>query len=180
MVSGFLCTRLAGSLTVQYSVVVTRTVATFTPNTSGSTNLPDGVIHIYRERSLESQASSENSTASTSKTPIPRSNGVANQVLSTMTADDDITIVAILAIPPWMNPADLLAFVAPAGDGMAHLRLIRDTSPNRTMAIIQFRDAASAKEFVNEFNGQQFNSIEVCTLNFVCSRMWGSSWIRDE
>jgi BRCA1-associated protein len=82
-----------------------------------------------------------------------------------MTADEDITTVAILAVPPWMNPSDFLAFVAPAAEGMAHLRLIRDVSPNRTMVIIQFRDAFSAKEFVTEFNGQPFNSVEVSALS---------------
>lgn len=44
---------------------------------------------------------------------------------------------------------------------MKHLRLIHDVSPNRTMVIIQFREASHASEFIEEFNGKQFNSVEV-------------------
>ena len=76
-------------------------------------------------------------------------------------ADQECTTVAVLAVPPWMNTSDFLAFVAPSSEAMAHLRLIRDACPNRTMAVIQFRDAKSADEFVEEFNGKQYNSIEV-------------------
>lgn len=76
------------------------------------------------------------------------------------------TIVAVLAVPFWMTPSDFLAFVAPAAEGMKHLRLIRDTSPNRTMVVIQFREATSAQEFTDEFNGRQFNSVEVRTQSF--------------
>ena len=60
-----------------------------------------------------------------------------------------------------MAPADFLAFVAPAAENMKHLRLIRDAQPNRTMAVVQFRTAEAATEFLEEFNGRQFNAVEV-------------------
>lgn len=34
-------------------------------------------------------------------------------------------MMGVLAVPAWMTPSDFLAFVAPAADGMAHLRMIR-------------------------------------------------------
>ena len=70
-------------------------------------------------------------------------------------------MMGVLAVPSWMTPSDFLAFVAPAADNIAHLRLIRDSLPNRTMVVIQFRDASSATEFIEEFNGAPFNSVEV-------------------
>jgi BRCA1-associated protein len=43
-------------------------------------------------------------------------------------ADSDGYMVGVLAVPSWMTPSDFLAFVAPAQDGMAHLRMIRYVS----------------------------------------------------
>jgi BRCA1-associated protein len=40
------------------------------------------------------------------------------------TESDGVTL-AVLAVPSWMTPSDFLGFVAPAVDGMAHLRIIR-------------------------------------------------------
>lgn len=43
-------------------------------------------------------------------------------------ADSDGYMVGVLAVPSWMTPSDFLAFVAPAEEGMAHLRMIRCVS----------------------------------------------------
>lgn len=131
-------------------------VATFIPNLSsksGSTNLPDGIVHIFRDGTNVQDISAN--TASTSK---------AAQDSTADITDQECTTVAVLAVPQWMNPSDFLAFVAPAAESMAHLRLIRDASPNRTMVVIQFREAASTAEFIEEFNGRTFNSVEVHIL----------------
>lgn len=40
-------------------------------------------------------------------------------------ADSDGYMVGVLAVPCWMTPSDFLAFVAPAQEDMAHLRMIR-------------------------------------------------------
>ena len=42
-------------------------------------------------------------------------------------ADDesDGVMLGVLAVPSWMTPSDFLAFVAPAVDGIGHLRIIR-------------------------------------------------------
>lgn len=64
-----------------------------------------------------------------------------------------------------MAPSDFLAFVAPAAESMKHLRLIRDAQPNRTLAVVQFRSADAATEFLEEFNGRQFNAVEVSLVD---------------
>lgn len=37
-------------------------------------------------------------------------------------------MMGVLAVPSWMTPSDFLAFVAPAAEGMTHLRIIRYAS----------------------------------------------------
>ena len=96
-------------------------------------------------------------------------------------ADTDGYMVGVLAVPSWMTPSDFLAFVAPAEDGMAHIRMIRyvscsifsihptncalyrDTAPNRSIALIKFRKAENALEFAEAYNGKKFNSMTVST-----------------
>ena len=130
----------------------TTPMAEFYEFSSGTTDLPEGIIHIFREAPKARVDEVDGNSPSTSK--------VVSSARDIMTLEDQ-TIVAVLAVPSWMSSSDFLAFVAPAAEGMAHLRLIRDSSPNRTMAVIQFRDSSSATEFIEEFNGQQFNTIEV-------------------
>ena len=89
------------------------------------------------------------------------SNAAGPSSVRVVTDIPECTIVAVLAVPPWMTPSDFLAFVSPSVEGIKHLRLIRDVSPNRTMVVIQFREEAGAVEFFEAFNGKQFNSIEV-------------------
>jgi BRCA1-associated protein len=115
-------------------------------------------------------------------------------------ADSDGYMVGVLAVPSWMTPSDFLAFVAPAQDGMAHLRMIRyvsllwmmpilmiffifdrDTSPNRSIALIKFRNAESAFEFAEVYNGKTFNSMNVSSLvfGFFCNFFSTASPARD-
>lgn len=89
--------------------------AEFIPNMttkSGSTNLPEGTVHVYRQCAERRQngmdESNEPSAASASET-VP----------------EEGLMLGVLAVPAWMTPSDFLAFVAPAAEGMAHLRLIR-------------------------------------------------------
>jgi hypothetical protein len=86
--------------------------AEFIPNTttkSGSTNLPEGTVHVYRQCNERRQNDmDEPSAASASETVL-----------------EDGLMLGVLAVPAWMTPSDFLAFVAPAAEGMAHLRLIR-------------------------------------------------------
>jgi BRCA1-associated protein len=45
----------------------------------------------------------------------------------TSSSDDasDGVMLGVLAVPSWMTPSDFLAFVAPAAESIAHLRIIR-------------------------------------------------------
>ncbi|CAG8726460.1 4574_t:CDS:2, partial [Acaulospora colombiana] len=85
----------------------------------------EGIIHLYRTS--------------------PNSGNVEQYV-------EDGTMLAILAIPSWMNVSDFLTFVSPAYE---------DALPNRALALIKFRSAQDASDFREEFNGKYFNSMEV-------------------
>ncbi|KAI6104011.1 hypothetical protein EDD16DRAFT_456363 [Pisolithus croceorrhizus] len=120
---------------------------------SGSTNLPEGVVHLYRD--CERPRNGEKRASSGPSDPASAS------------AADDGTTLGVLSVPSWMTPSDFLAFVAPAADGMAHLRLIRDSMPNRSMAIIKFRRPEEAAEFAEVYNGKSFNSMDPETCHVV-------------
>ena len=103
-------------------------------------------------------------------------------------ADSDGYMIGVLAVPSWMTPSDFLAFVAPALEDMAHLRMIRcvsciikclhsfyevrpshrDTAPNRSIALIKFRKVESALEFAEAYNGKAFNSMNVSPSLLAC------------
>lgn len=84
-------------------------VAKFVPHnanvTTGSTNLPQGVVHVFRE-----------SFGEPSEAEAPKISAAS---------DADGIIIGVLAVPSWMKPSDFLAFVAPAAEGISHLRMIR-------------------------------------------------------
>ena len=145
-------------------------------------------MHIFREYSRTSDEPSKSPTTYASAA----ANGPAQPVEPEESAhanveSDDVTL-AVLAVPSWMTPSDFLTFVAPAADGVAHLRMIRsvlsapashsarqptdsdrnlcfrDSAPNRSIVVMKFREPANAAEFAEAYNGKQFNSMEVCHL----------------
>ncbi|KAJ3847101.1 hypothetical protein EV368DRAFT_51771 [Lentinula lateritia] len=124
-------------------------VAHFVANetVSGSTNLPEGVVHVYREN----------------ETPTGQP--------STSRPVTDSVILGILAVPSWMAPSDLLTFVAPAAETISHLRILRDCVPNRSIALIKFPKPGDASEFIEAYNGKPFNSMEpeICNVVHVLS-----------
>ncbi|TFY59144.1 hypothetical protein EVJ58_g5968 [Rhodofomes roseus] len=141
-------------------------VATFSPSashsaTSGSTNLPEGIVHIYRDvAGIEESGALTNDGAS----PGPEdSKDSAPKVVS----DSQGLILAVLAVPAWMTPSDFLAFVAPATDGISLLRMIRDSAPNRSIVLLKFREASHASQFIESYNGKPFNSMEPETCHVV-------------
>ncbi|KIJ62026.1 hypothetical protein HYDPIDRAFT_95269 [Hydnomerulius pinastri MD-312] len=130
--------------------------ATFVPHArtkSGSTNLPEGVVHVYRDCDRRPDS---DKLASTSSGSSDRD-----------TNHDDGLTLGVLAVPAWMTPSDFLAYVAPVAEGMAHLRLIRDSVPNRSIAILKFRQVDEATEFVEAYNGKPFNSMDPETCHVV-------------
>ena len=88
--------------------------ATFIPNKhtkTGSTSLPEGVVHIFRDSASILSSGELEAGASTSSV--------------SGNADYDGVMLGVLAVPSWMTPSDFLAFVAPASEGMTHIRIIR-------------------------------------------------------
>jgi len=77
----------------------------------GSTNLPQGVVHIFRESPLKTDTESADPCLMDGET-------------KTELGADDNTL-AVLAVPSWMTPSDFLSFVEPAAEGIVHLRMIR-------------------------------------------------------
>ncbi|KIM44535.1 hypothetical protein M413DRAFT_442504 [Hebeloma cylindrosporum] len=135
--------------------------ATFVPHTrkkSGTTNLSEGTVHVFRE-------------GSSKPTPEELEAKVAEMSLTNPMDDADGIMLGVLAVPSWMTPSDFLAFVAPAVEGIGHLRIIRDFAPNRSMVIIKFLNPADAAEFTEAYNGKPFNSTEpeICHVVHVLS-----------
>ncbi|PPR03194.1 hypothetical protein CVT26_008042 [Gymnopilus dilepis] len=136
--------------------------ATFVPHTrskTGTTNLPEGTVHVFREgASKPSLEELEEKVASLSLTE-----GESD--------DSDGIMLGVLAVPSWMTPSDFLAFVAPVADDIGHLRIIRDFAPNRSMVIIKFLNPAAAADFAETYNGKPFNSMEpeICHVVHVLS-----------
>jgi BRCA1-associated protein len=92
-------------------------VATFVPQNrtkSGSTNLPDGVVHVYRDAERQKLAETDEGISAPDASRMMLEN-----------ADSDGYMVGVLAVPSWMTPSDFLAFVAPAQEDMSHLRMVR-------------------------------------------------------
>ncbi|RKP25596.1 hypothetical protein SYNPS1DRAFT_15442, partial [Syncephalis pseudoplumigaleata] len=98
----------------------TETPATV-PFLLGCTQLDQGVIHLYREW--------PHKPATTAAEP------------SEHREEDDTLMASVLAVPAHMTPADLLAFLGSAIDGVSHIRLLRDASPHRYIALLKFRQS---------------------------------------
>eukprot|EP00026_Physarum_polycephalum_P006206 Phypoly_transcript_06248.p1 GENE.Phypoly_transcript_06248~~Phypoly_transcript_06248.p1 ORF type:complete len:549 (+),score=111.46 Phypoly_transcript_06248:126-1772(+) len=104
---------------------------------SGNPNVEvlNGVIHLYRDKQF--------SLPDHFTLPTKRSN-----------------MVCVLAVPSDMPIADFVHFTGPSQKSITNIRVIRDSSPNKYMAILQFVDQAAADEFYLAFNGRRYNSLE--------------------
>ncbi|KZT53407.1 zf-UBP-domain-containing protein [Calocera cornea HHB12733] len=125
----------------------TTTTTSPSPPESGTTTLPSGTLHLFRHPTAP---------------PLP--------------ADDptDGPLLGILALPAYFTPSDLLDFLspllAPPQNALAHIRVLRDSFPDRSLVLLKFRpspDAAhAAAEFTQLHNGRPFQdaSPELCRL----------------
>ena len=77
----------------------------------GSTNLPEGVVHIFREPPTRTVTEATD-------------DGLVNDETKMELGAYENTL-AVLAVPSWMTPSDFLSFVEPAAEGIVHLRMIR-------------------------------------------------------
>ncbi|KIO26479.1 hypothetical protein M407DRAFT_234894 [Tulasnella calospora MUT 4182] len=144
-------------------------VASWEPNpdiTFGTANLPEGIIRIFRD-------TVDQSNAKTSKSEEHQisSSTHQKQPVQGFHADGEGTTLAVLAIPFFMTPADFLGFLGSAEDQITHIRIIRDGSPSRTIALLKFRSKHAADEFGAAFNGREFlpTETEICHVVRVLS-----------
>ena len=105
---------------------------------SGRTALNWGIIHLYREAGV----------SPTPSTPTEKTRAQA---------EDDGTIVAVILVPGNISVAAFLEFISPALDGVMHLRMLRDSSPNRNLVIIRFKKASEADQFRRMYMGKAFS-----------------------
>jgi BRCA1-associated protein len=132
------------------------------PFVLGCASLGKGVLHLYRNvlpstshTTVGDVAGGGAQAATTSTMPESSSENV-------MSADgSDGTLIALLAVPSHMTPADVLAFLGAAIEHMTHLRLVHDVSPHRYIALLKFSEPIYADAFVEEFHGRPFSLLEV-------------------
>jgi BRCA1-associated protein len=86
-------------------------------------------------------------------------------------------MVCVMAVPANMPIADFVSFTGPCQKNITNMRIIRDSSPNRYMVIIKYKDQAAADEFYTIFNGTKYNSLEpeLCHILYVAQVEYFSS-----
>ncbi|CED83655.1 Cytoplasmic Zn-finger protein BRAP2 (BRCA1 associated protein) [Phaffia rhodozyma] len=139
---------------------------------SGTLNLPLGVVHLYRHSSSTKPGDGQSAERPNLPLACSSSAHVTAEVKSASKEQiaqtaHDTTLVAILAIPSYMTPSDFLAYVGQVEEEMECLRMIRDVSPARSLGLIKFRSQQASEEFIEEYNGKPFNSLEPETCHVV-------------
>jgi BRCA1-associated protein len=89
--------------------------------------------------------------------------------------DSDDTTVAIVAVPSYLSPTEVLAFLGESiTKDVSHFRMIKSENPNRFMVLMKFRSHETARSFQEQFNEIPFSSIEAecCHIIFVKSVMF--------
>ncbi|KAJ3161422.1 hypothetical protein HDU86_007204 [Geranomyces michiganensis] len=147
---------------------ITPTSGAFIPFQHGMTELNAGILHLYRDREEV-----ENVLAASKGSP-PSALDKGSEQASQLTAEQTFhsskgtgTILCVLAVPSYMTAQDFLAFVGPMHQDMAHLRIVRDSLPNRYMVLIKFRNRNAADDFYAEYNGREYTSFEAETCHVV-------------
>ncbi|XP_059177999.1 BRCA1-associated protein-like [Physella acuta] len=106
-----------------------------------SVELTNGILHIYKDSQMT-------------------------------TLDKDVTrseMLCMMGVPASYTIHDLIKFIAPMGDCVNYMQVLRDAIPNQYMLLIKFKDQTSADNFYTYFNNRPFNSIEpdICHLVYV-------------
>ncbi|KAM0750679.1 hypothetical protein T439DRAFT_325737 [Meredithblackwellia eburnea MCA 4105] len=130
------------------------------PEKSGSTDLYWGTVHLYKELGATDDPTPTSTSGANGKQPSTSGPGAILDL-------DDGTVVGMVAVPGNVNAATLLQFVQPALESIVQLRILRDSTPNRTIVLIRFREANDAQEFRVMFNGKPYydtKDSEVCRV----------------
>ncbi|GAA5900606.1 hypothetical protein JCM8208_000545 [Rhodotorula glutinis] len=121
------------------------------PETSGTTDLFFGTIHLYRELGAETSTAADKRKAK---------------------EEDDSRAVGLVSVPGVLNAAALLEFIAPALDDVEQVRMLRDATPNRSLVLVRFHDAAKANEFRRMYDGRPYHDSkdsEICHVVSISS-----------
>lgn len=91
---------------------------------------------------------------------------------------EEAKTLCLLSVPGALGAPDLLAFAAACQQDIAHVRVLRDGSPDHYMALFTFRTSQAAREFHETFDGVPYSSLEP---NALCHMAWVSrvEWARD-
>ncbi|XP_045503101.1 BRCA1-associated protein [Colias croceus] len=84
---------------------------------------------------------------------------------------EEAKTLCLLSVPGALGAPDLLAFAAACQQDIAHVRVLRDGSPDHYMALLTFRTSAAAREFHSAFDGVPYSSLEPAAL---CHTAWVS------
>lgn len=129
-----------------------QTKGIYLPSKAQTTDVGWGVVHLYRD-AQETAALDPDSYAS--KHSAVDNHGPDFNI-------EDCTTLAILTVPSWMMPSDLLGFVGDqTREDVSHFRLIRSGRANKYMVLMKFRSAKKAREWQKQWNGKLFSAMEV-------------------
>jgi BRCA1-associated protein len=129
---------------------------------SGSTQLNAGVLHLYRDKT------EVDDILETESIEIPDPKQSSSELASIKGCG---TILCVLAVPSYMSSQDFLNFIGPSRKVVSHIRIVRDSFPNRYMVLIKFRNSKAADTFYRQYTGKPFNSLdpEVCHVVYIKS-----------
>ncbi|KAJ1743443.1 hypothetical protein LPJ55_001703 [Coemansia sp. RSA 990] len=126
-----------------------------------------GILRLYRSRHVypEPQCLESNYPEQIAGSSAATTSNAAKSCVGA--TEERPRTLAVLAVPGYMTPADFLTFTASFRDGIEHVRVIRDGSPNHYMMLLQFRSVAVADEFYAYYNGKTFSPLEPETCHVV-------------
>ena len=156
---------------------VSTPIAKFYPSAKeGTVDLDVGTVHLFRDlKSLNNDVDNANNNTNNNNNDnnnaIKELEIIRNSSNNNVNSFDNQSVVGVLAVPSSMSPSEFLEFIRPALDAISHLRIIRDSQPNRSIILIKFRDGRDAIEFREMYDGQPFSSIdkEICRVVHISS-----------
>ncbi|CAH8510563.1 unnamed protein product [Schistosoma turkestanicum] len=101
----------------------------------------EGIIHIYKNQR-----------------EVPRCSAIVTS-----------TMLCFFSVPSHITVKDLLRFISPMRNVIEELKIVKDSTPNRYMALIKFRTPEDTDHFYDTYNSTSYNTMEqeVCQLMYV-------------
>ncbi|WVQ83721.1 hypothetical protein IAT38_005865 [Cryptococcus sp. DSM 104549] len=147
---------------------------------SGTSSVGRGVVHLFKHAppatliaSLDAHPVGESSRSAAtgagageagSRAGASGSNGAevrGEDWAGERAEGEDGSLIAILAVPAWMRPADFLEWLGGWGTCVEGVRMIREaTTPNRSIVLLKFRDPLQASDFLVIFTGKAFSTLD--------------------